>query len=60
MATTAGPNALARRLHAAYGDRVAVVNAGIGGNQVAGPAEYSAQSPSPADRPRGSGSSAMC
>ena len=39
------PNALARRLHAAYGDRVAVVNAGIGGNQVAGPAEYSAAKP---------------
>ena len=39
------PNALARRLHAAYGDRVSVVNAGIGGNQVAGPPEYSAQKP---------------
>jgi lysophospholipase L1-like esterase len=39
------PNALARRLHAAYGDRVSVVNAGIGGNQIAGPAEYSAQKP---------------
>jgi lysophospholipase L1-like esterase len=39
------PNALARRLHAAYGDRVAVVNAGIGGNQVVGPAEYSAAKP---------------
>jgi lysophospholipase L1-like esterase len=39
------PNALSRRLHAAYGDRVSVVNAGIGGNQVAGPAEYSAQKP---------------
>lgn len=39
------PNALARRLHAAYGNRVAVVNAGIGGNQVAGPAEYSPQKP---------------
>jgi lysophospholipase L1-like esterase len=39
------PDALARRLHAPYGDRVAVVNAGIGGNQVAGPAEYSAQKP---------------
>jgi lysophospholipase L1-like esterase len=39
------PNALARRLHAAYGDRVVVVNAGIGGNQVVGPAEYSAQKP---------------
>jgi lysophospholipase L1-like esterase len=39
------PNALSRRLHAIYGDRVAVVNAGIGGNQVVGPAEYSAQKP---------------
>jgi lysophospholipase L1-like esterase len=39
------PNALSRRLHAAYGDRVSVVNAGIGGNQVAGPPEYSAQKP---------------
>jgi lysophospholipase L1-like esterase len=39
------PNALSRRLHAAYGDRVSVVNAGIGGNQVVGPAEYSAQRP---------------
>lgn len=39
------PNALARRLHAAYGDRVAVVNAGIGGNQVVGPAEYSGLKP---------------
>lgn len=39
------PNALARRLHAAYGDRAAVVNAGIGGNQVVGPSEYSALKP---------------
>jgi lysophospholipase L1-like esterase len=39
------PNALSRRLHAAYGNRFAVVNAGIGGNQVVGPAEYSAQHP---------------
>ena len=39
------PNVLARRLHAAYGDRVSVVNAGIGGNQVAGPAEYSTAKP---------------
>ncbi len=39
------PNALSRRLHAAYGNRVVVVNAGIGGNQVVGPAEYSAQKP---------------
>jgi lysophospholipase L1-like esterase len=39
------PNVLSRRLHAAYGDRVSVVNAGIGGNQVVGPAEYSAAKP---------------
>ena len=39
------PNALSRRLHAAYGERVSVVNAGIGGNQVLGPAEYSVEKP---------------
>ena len=39
------PNALSRLLHAAYGNRVSVVNAGIGGNQVLGPAEYSVQKP---------------
>ncbi len=39
------PNALSRRLHAAYGNRVSVVNAGIGGNRVLGPAEYSAAQP---------------
>ena len=39
------PDALARRLHAAYGNRFAVVNAGIGGNQVTGPAEYTAAKP---------------
>jgi lysophospholipase L1-like esterase len=41
------PNALSRRLHAVYGSRVSVVNAGIGGNQVVGPAEYSSQKPAP-------------
>ena len=41
------PDVLSRRLHAAYGNRVAVVNAGIGGNQVAGPAQYGAQKPFP-------------
>jgi lysophospholipase L1-like esterase len=40
------PDALARRLHAAYGTRVSVVNLGIGGNRVAGPA-YSAANPVP-------------
>ena len=39
------PDVLSRRLHAAYGDRVAVVNAGIGGNRVAGPASYSPATP---------------
>jgi lysophospholipase L1-like esterase len=39
------PNVLSRRLHVVYGNRVAVVNAGIGGNQVVGPAEYSATQP---------------
>jgi len=39
------PDVLSRRLHAAQGNRVAVVNAGIGGNQVVGPAEYSPQKP---------------
>jgi lysophospholipase L1-like esterase len=38
------PNVLSRRL-AAAGSRAAVINAGIGGNQVVGPAEYSAQKP---------------
>jgi lysophospholipase L1-like esterase len=39
------PDVLSRRLHAKYGGGVAVVNAGIGGNQVVGPAEYSAEKP---------------
>ena len=41
------PDVLSRRLHASYGNRIAVVNAGIGGNQIAGPPEYSAQKPYP-------------
>jgi lysophospholipase L1-like esterase len=41
------PDVLARRLHAVQGNRVSVVNAGIGGNQVVGPKEYSPQSPYP-------------
>jgi lysophospholipase L1-like esterase len=40
------PNVLSRRL-AAAGHRAAVINAGIGGNQVVGPAEYSPQKPFP-------------
>ncbi len=40
------PDVLSRRLHAIYGTRVVVVNAGIGGNQVAGPAKYTVDEPS--------------
>ena len=51
------PDVLARRLHAVYRNKIAVVNAGIGGNQVVGPAEYSPQKlfpggPSAKDRSR--------
>src|SRR3954447_24141306 len=38
------PNVLSRRL-AGAGHRAAVINTGIGGNQVTGPAEYSPQKP---------------
>ncbi len=41
------PDVMARRLHAALGNRVAVVNVGIGGNQVVGPAQYAPDSPVP-------------
>jgi lysophospholipase L1-like esterase len=41
------PDVLGRRLHRAFGNRIAVVNAGIGGNQVAGPAAYSPDKPFP-------------
>lgn len=41
------PDVLARRLRAVHGNRIAVVNAGIGGNQIAGPAEYGALKPFP-------------
>jgi len=41
------PDVLARRLRALHGNRIAVVNAGIGGNQVTGPAEYGAEKPVP-------------
>ncbi|MBM3394682.1 MAG: lysophospholipase [Betaproteobacteria bacterium] len=41
------PDVLARRLRAHHGNRIAVLNAGIGGNQVAGPAEYDASKPFP-------------
>ena len=39
------PDVLSRRLHAAFGNRVAIVNAGIGGNRVVGPPEYTPQKP---------------
>ncbi|HEY1878311.1 MAG TPA: GDSL-type esterase/lipase family protein, partial [Caulobacteraceae bacterium] len=39
------PDVLSRRLHAAYGDDFVVVNEGIGGNQVVGPAEYTPVKP---------------
>ncbi len=41
------PDVLARRLYAAYGNRVSVVNAGIGGNQVVEPREYGPERPFP-------------
>jgi lysophospholipase L1-like esterase len=34
------PDVLSRRLHAAYGNRVSVVNAGIGGNRILTPDSY--------------------
>jgi len=40
------PDVLSRRLHAAYGTRVSVVNAGIGGNRIVGPAVYAPDAPS--------------
>lgn len=39
------PDVLSRRVHAAYGNRFSVVNAGIGGNQILGPAQYTALKP---------------
>ncbi|MEN3338539.1 MAG: hypothetical protein V7647_2215 [Acidobacteriota bacterium] len=39
------PDVLSQRLHRAYGSRVAVVNAGIGGNRVIGPAAYTSDAP---------------
>ena len=54
------PNVLSRRLKALYGNKVAVVNGGIGGNQIAGPPNTVPTSPSPAAPPRASGSSATC
>jgi lysophospholipase L1-like esterase len=39
------PDDLARRLHAAYGDRVVVVDEGIGGNRILSPVVYTPQTP---------------
>jgi lysophospholipase L1-like esterase len=39
------PDVLSRRLHAAHGARVSVVNAGIGGNRVVSPPGYAFASP---------------
>lgn len=47
------PDVLSRRLHAKHGDRVSVVNAGIGGNRIISPATYSI------DAPIGGGPSAL-
>ncbi len=41
------PDVLSRRLKAVYGNRIAVVNTGIGGNQIAGPAQYGPDKPFP-------------
>jgi len=48
------PDVLSRRIHALHGDRYAVINAGIGGNQVAGPAQYTPQQPFPGGPSAGS------
>jgi lysophospholipase L1-like esterase len=37
------PDVLSRRLHAANGNRIAIVNQGIGGNQVIGPDDYASK-----------------
>jgi lysophospholipase L1-like esterase len=39
------PDVFSRRLHAAYGNRVSVVNAGIGGNRIVSPASYTPAQP---------------
>jgi lysophospholipase L1-like esterase len=39
------PDVFSRRVHAAYGNQFSMVNAGIGGNQIIGPAAYSATAP---------------
>ena len=54
------PDVLSRRLKARYGNKVAVVNGGIGGNQIAGPPSTAPTSRSPAAPLPASGSSATC
>lgn len=39
------PDQFSRRLHAAYGAKVAIVNEGIGGNRITGPTTYTAGQP---------------
>jgi lysophospholipase L1-like esterase len=39
------PDVLSRRMHAAYGNRVSVVNAGIGGNRIPTPVSYTPAQP---------------
>jgi lysophospholipase L1-like esterase len=41
------PDVLSRRLKARFGNKVAVVNGGIGGNQIAGPSDYGPDKPFP-------------
>ena len=41
------PDVLSRRVHAKFGTAFSIVNQGIGGNQVAGPAEYTSAKPIP-------------
>jgi lysophospholipase L1-like esterase len=47
------PDFFAARVHASFGSTLAVVNTGIGGNQVVGPAQYNK------DQPTGGGPSAL-
>lgn len=47
------PDVLSRRLHAQFGERVSVVNAGIGGNRVVGPLDYAPSKPFAGGPPAG-------
>lgn len=44
---------LARRIQPVYGNKVSIINAGIGGNQIAGPAEYTVDKPFPGGQSAG-------